>query len=62
MQETPLQGEITIAKAPPAKGRRKLQAVRAGGEVIVVTELRRKAEVKSGRALHTPLRNSNFMF
>lgn len=58
-----IKGEITIAKVPPAgKGRRKLRAVCAGGEVIVLTGLRRKAEVRSGRALHTHLRNLNFIF
>jgi len=50
-----IKGEVTTARAlPAAKGRRKLQAE---GEVILVTGLRRKVEVRSGRALHTPKRN-----
>ena len=50
-----IKGEVTTARAlPAAKGRRKLQAE---GEVILVTGLRRKVEVRSGRALHTPRRN-----
>lgn len=41
-----IKGEITIVRAPSARnGRSKLQAVCAGGEVIVVTRLRKEAKV-----------------
>ena len=53
-----IKGEIKTARAPPAaKGRRKLQAFCAEGEIIVETGLRRKVKIRSGRALHTPKRN-----
>lgn len=58
-----IKGEVTTARAlPAAKGRRKLQAFCAEGEVILVTGLRRKVEVRSGRALHTPKKELDLIF